>query len=173
MEQGTSRIQAIVTSLQNFSHINESESKPSSLNDCLDSTLLILNRQLTATNIQILKNYSNLPSIDCYPRLLNQVFHSLITNAIDAPATTITLTTKHQPDQITITIADNGPGIPPEIQAKIFDPFFTTKPIGKGTGLGLSIAYQIITQQHKGQLTVASHQGTVFTIVLPIKNPHD
>jgi signal transduction histidine kinase len=175
MQQGTSRIQAIVTSLQNFSHINESASKPSCLNDCLDSTLLILAHQFTTHNIQILKNYSDLPLIDCYPRLLNQVFHSLITNAIDAPATTLTITTQQEPDQITITIADNGPGIPPAIQAKIFDPFFTTKPIGKGTGLGLSIAYQIITQQHKGQLTLESQmgQGTAFTIALPIKNPHD
>jgi signal transduction histidine kinase len=173
MQQGTRRIQSIVTSLQDFSHINESDRKPSRLNDCLDSTLLILNHQLTTHNIQILKNYSDLPLIDCYPSLLNQVFHSLITNAIDAPATTIEITINHQPNQITITITDNGPGIPPAIQAKIFDPFFTTKPIGKGTGLGLSIAYQIITQQHKGQLTVESHQGTVFTIVLPIKNPHD
>jgi two-component system, NtrC family, sensor kinase len=121
----------------------------------------------------VIKQYGNLPEINCYPSLLNQVFHSLITNAIDALATSLTLTTSHHPDTITITIADNGPGIPPAIQAKIFDPFFTTKPIGKGTGLGLSIAYQIITQQHKGQLTVESHQGTVFTIVLPIKNPHD
>jgi signal transduction histidine kinase len=171
MQQGTSRIQAIVTSLQDFSHINESESKPSSLNDCLDSTLLILNHQLAHNNIQILKNHSDLPLIDCYPSLLNQVFHNLITNAIDAPASQITITTAHQPNQIVIAIADNGPGIPPDIQAKIFDPFFTTKAIGKGTGLGLSIAYQIITQQHKGQLTVESQQGqgTVFTLTLPIK----
>jgi signal transduction histidine kinase len=175
MQQGTQRIQAIVTSLQTFSHINESASKPSCLNDCLESTLLILNHPLTASNIQILKQYSDLPLIDCYPSLLNQVFHSLITNAIDASATTISLTTSHQPHQITVTIADNGPGIPPEIQAKVFDPFFTTKPIGKGKGLGLSIAYQIITQQHKGQLTLGSQmgQGTVLTIALPIKNPQD
>jgi signal transduction histidine kinase len=173
MQQGTSRIQAIVTSLQNFSHINESDSKFSNPNNELDSTLLILSHCLTTKNIQVIKQYGNLPEINCYPSLLNQVFHSLITNAIDARATSLTLTTSHHPDTITITIADNGPGIPPAIQAKIFDPFFTTKPIGKGTGLGLSIAYQIITQQHKGQLTVESHQGTVFTIVLPIKNPHD
>jgi signal transduction histidine kinase len=173
MQQGTSRIQAIVTSLQNFSHINESASKFSNPNNELDSTLLILSHCLTTKNIQVIKQYGNLPEINCYPSLLNQVFHSLITNAMDALATSLTLTTSHHPDAITITIADNGPGIPPEIQAKIFDPFFTTKPIGKGTGLGLSIAYQIITQQHKGQLTVDSHQGTAFTITLPIKNPHD
>jgi signal transduction histidine kinase len=175
MQQGTSRIQAIVTSLQNFSHINESDSKSSNPNNELDSTLLILSHCLTTKHIQVIKQYGNLPEINCYPSLLNQVFHSLITNAMDALATSITLTSTHHPGNITITIADNGPGIPPEIQAKIFDPFFTTKPVGKGTGLGLSIAYQIITQQHKGQLTVESqtNQGTVFTIVLPIKNPHD
>jgi signal transduction histidine kinase len=172
MQQGTSRIQAIVTSLQDFSYINESASKTINLNHGLESTLLILTHQLTSHNIQIVKKYSDLPSLQCYPSLLNQVFHSLITNAIDAQATSITLSTSYHCDQIIVTITDNGSGIPPEIQAKIFDPFFTTKPIGKGTGLGLSIAYQIITQQHRGQLTVASsHQGTVFTITLPIKNP--
>jgi signal transduction histidine kinase len=175
MQQGTSRIQAIVTSLQDFSHINESASKTINLNHGLESTLLILAHQLTRHNIQIIKQYSDLLPLHCYPSLLNQVFHSLITNAIDAQATSITLTTSDHCNQIIVTIADNGLGIPPDIQAKIFDPFFTTKPIGKGTGLGLSIAYQIITQQHKGQLTVASEtdQGTVFTLVLPIKNPHD
>jgi signal transduction histidine kinase len=173
MEQGTSRIQAIVASLQDFSHINESSSKSSDLNQGLDNTLLVLTHRLTTANIQITKNYSDLPLIDCYPSQLNQVFHSLITNAIDAIATEITLTTQHHAGQIMITIADNGSGIAPEIQAKIFDPFFTTKPIGQGTGLGLSIAYQIITQQHQGQLTVESqpHQGTIFSIILPINHP--
>jgi signal transduction histidine kinase len=175
MQQGTSRIQSIVTSLQDFSYINESASKTIDLNHGLESTLLILAHQLTRHNIQIDKQYSDLPPLHCYPSLLNQVFHSLITNAIDAQATSITLTTRYHTGQIIVTIADNGSGIPAAIQAKIFDPFFTTKPIGKGTGLGLSIAYQIITQQHKGQLTVASEtdQGTVFTLALPIKNPHD
>jgi signal transduction histidine kinase len=168
MEQGASRIKAIVSSLQDFAHINESGLKSSNLNNGLDNTLLILVHSLLSNNIQVIKHYDNLPDIKCYPSLLNQVFYSLINNAIEAQATTIQLTTTSQPDQITLTIADNGNGIPSDIQAKIFDPFFTTKPVGKGTGLGLAIAYQIITQQHQGQISVASqiHQGTTFTLTI-------
>jgi two-component system, NtrC family, sensor kinase len=189
MEMGTDRIREIVKSLRNFSRLDEDGMKTANLHDGIESTLLILQNKLKAKlerpEIQVVKNYGELPAVECYPGQLNQVFMNLIANAVDAldevnqtrsyqeikndPAK-ITITTEVVNDQIVIAIADNGPGIPEKIQSKLFDPFFTTKPVGKGTGLGLSISYQIVTERHGGtiQCCSAPGEGTQFRIMLPI-----
>ena len=109
---------------------------------------------------------------------------NILTNALDAleerdktrppdeiqqiPSTITIATEAPTPDCIVLTIADNGPGIPPNVQNRIFDPFFTTKPVGKGTGMGMSISYQIVTENHRGTLTCqSSPAGTTFTIEIP------
>ncbi|QIR37202.1 HAMP domain-containing protein [Tolypothrix sp. PCC 7910] len=190
MQIGAERICEIVLSLRNFSRLDEAEIKTVDLHQGLDNTLLILRHRLQATAgskaIEIIKDYGQLPLVECYAGQLNQVFMNLLSNAIDAveqshsgktwqeiesyPPRIQICTQLKNTNYVQVTITDNGIGIPEQVRSRIFDPFFTTKPIGKGTGLGLSISYQIITQKHKGKLecTSISGQGTKFCIEIPI-----
>jgi signal transduction histidine kinase len=183
MKVGAERIQKIVLSLRNFSRMDEAEMKVVDLHEGIDSTLLILQSRLRPTRkqiaIEVVKDYGELPLVECYAGQMNQVFMNLLVNAIDAlsdrrkqgDCPKILIQTRHIEDQVVaIEISDNGIGIPPEMQSRIFDPFFTTKPIGEGTGLGLSISYQIM-QKHQGVLACTSkpNQGTTFRIELPIQ----
>jgi two-component system, NtrC family, sensor kinase len=188
MHLGTERIKEIVLSLRNFSRLDEAEMKSVDIHEGIESTLLILRNRLSLSNsseIEIIKNYGDLPLIDCYAGQLNQVFMNLISNAIDAleeynekrsyeeirySPSQITITTEASADgNVFVHIADNGPGIPEAVQIRLFDPFFTTKPVGKGTGLGLSISYQIVVEKHQGNLTCLSEvgKGTTFRIEIP------
>lgn len=178
-KMGTDRIKNLVLSLRTFSRFDQAPVKAVNLHDGIESTLVILQHKLKG--IEIVKEYSALPPVECYASQMNQVFMNILANAtyavdsaleqnlIDEPK--IIIRTYLLPTEtIMIEIYDNGPGLRPEIQSKIFDPFFTTKPVGDGTGLGLSISYQIIVEQHHGQLTCRSipGQGTTFCIELPI-----
>jgi two-component system, NtrC family, sensor kinase len=182
MNMGTERIRDIVLSLRNFSRLDQSDVKPVDIHEGIDSTLLILGHRTKAqfqfTGVEIIKEYGNLPIVQCYPSQLNQVFMNLIVNAIDAleeleqKTNWIKISTECIADEtVVIRIADNGGGIPDHIIKKLFDPFFTTKAVGKGTGLGLSISYQIITERHGGRLRCESivGQGTEFIIEIPIQ----
>ncbi len=176
---GAERIREIVLSLRSFSRLDEADMKEVNIHEGLDSTLLILKSRLkTKSNgeITVIKNYGNLPEVECYPGQLNQVFMNLISNAIDALETdsitnpTIEISTYLKDEKrVIITISDNGVGIPQAIQSNIFNPFFTTKPVGKGTGLGLSISYQIIVYKHEGILEFSSvPERTEFYIEIPL-----
>ncbi|BAS55322.1 integral membrane sensor signal transduction histidine kinase [Leptolyngbya boryana NIES-2135] len=193
MRMGTDRIRQIVLSLRNFSRIDEADCKAVDLHEGIDSTLMILQHRLKARperpEIELIKDYSTLPVVECYAGQLNQVFMNILVNAIDAldefNAGRTFAEIQANPSQITIrtsvidskwvqiAISDNGTGIPEAIQCRIFDPFFTTKPIGKGTGMGMSISYQIITEKHGGKLTCFSTlgKGTEFVIQIPIHQP--
>jgi signal transduction histidine kinase len=178
------RLTQIVGSLRSFSHMDENKRKPADIHECIDSTLLILNNQLKR-GIQVVKNYGNLPLVNCYSGQLSQVFMNIFSNAIDAiwenknhsenwqPQIEITTAViePENPQFISIKIADNGIGIPPELQKQIFEIFFTTKPVGKGTGLGLAISNQIISEKHGGKLQMKSQPGvgTEFEIILPLE----
>ncbi|MGI0494192.1 response regulator [Alkalinema pantanalense CENA528] len=180
------RIYDISVALRNFARLDIENKQPINIHESLDGTLLILGHRLKAVaqkpRIQVVRNYGELPSIDCYPGQLNQVFMNLIANAIDAldeaidqgklSDPEIQVQTKVQEDQVMIRIADNGMGIPQEIQNKMFEPMFTTKPAGKGTGLGLSISRQIIEERHHGSLTINPERthGAEFVITLPIQD---
>lgn len=180
MEMGAERMRQLVLSLRNFSRVDEAEVKLVNLHEGIESTLLILNHQLKQ-RIEVVKQYGDLPLVECYPAQLNQVFMNILQNAIDAlqdagerPHKQIVIKTETvAANQIQVRIQDNGPGMPSEIKNKIFDPFFTTKAVGKGTGLGLSICFQIINK-HQGQMEVIAqpNQGTEFAIALPIQQPH-
>lgn len=177
MQFGTDRIQKIILSLRNFSRLDESEIKKVDIHDGIDNTILILMSRLKP-KIELLKQYGNLPLIECYPAQLNQVFLNIINNAIDELLANSTKLFKQiliqtnyiENDQIQVMIRDNGSGIHPEIKDKIFDPFFTTKPIGEGTGMGLAISYQII-EKHGGKIEVISEfgEGAEFVVTLPIE----
>jgi signal transduction histidine kinase len=179
---GAERIKEIVVSLRTFSRLDEAEFKSVNIHDGIDSTLLILQHRLKANGnrpeINIERNYGNLPAVECYPGQLNQVFMNILANAIDAlEADEISNPTIKICSEVidkawvSVHISDNGMGIPKELQTRIFDPFFTTKSVGQGTGLGLSISYQIIFAKHQGKLYCDSTPttGTKFTIELPIR----
>ncbi|MEL6384042.1 MAG: ATP-binding protein, partial [Cyanobacteria bacterium J06626_18] len=187
MKVGADRIQGIVSSLRTFCRVDEADMRTMDIHDGLESTLMILRNRLKAKpdapEIEVTRNYGDLPLVECYAGQLNQVFMNILSNAIDALEETyieqkaqgispnITIQTKlTQDNQVTIYIQDNGPGIDEATLAKLFIPFFTTKPLGKGTGMGLSISHQIVTEKHHGCLTCHSQigQGTVFRITIPL-----
>jgi two-component system, NtrC family, sensor kinase len=190
---GADRIKQIVLSLRNFSRMDEAELKAVNIHEGIDSTLVILEHRLKAQHnrpaIQVIKEYGNLPLVECSVGQLNQVFMNILSNAIDALEESLVISQKslvEDREQITnpqirictalddknnalIRITDNGLGIPENVQKRLFDPFFTTKAVGKGTGMGLSISYQIITEKHGGTLRCISSpgQGTEFAICIP------
>ncbi len=185
MRVGAERIREIVASLRTFSRMDESEMKAVDIHDGIESTLMILHNRLKSkphsTGIEVIRDYGDLPKVECYAGQLNQVFMNILSNAIDAlldqpdddQPSTITIQTRLHPadHQVTITIQDNGPGIPSQHLNRLFNPFFTTKEIGKGTGLGLSISYQIVTEKHGGTLQCESTvgTGTSFIISIPLQ----
>lgn len=195
MQVGANRIYEIVRSLRNFSHLDRSGKKPVDLHEGIDNTLLILQNRLKPQKnhspIETIKNYGNLPLVECYAGELNQVFMNIISNGIDAveeigceslevsgdeaqqkisPQIRIRTEVINE-NWVGIYIADNGIGMTESVKKRLFDPFFTTKPVGKGTGLGLSISYQIVVEKHGGHLKCFSepNRGTEFVIEIPVK----
>ncbi|NEQ39938.1 MAG: AAA family ATPase [Okeania sp. SIO3I5] len=186
LKVGSERIKNIVESLRNFSRLDESDMKPVNIHAGIDSTLLILqnrlNPQRKKSEIKVVKNYGDLPLVNCYASQLNQVFMNILSNGIYALEDNRKNDSEfHQEPKIIISteitnykmikikIANNGPSISQENQQKIFDPFFTTKPVGTGTGLGLSISYSIVVEKHQGKLSCNSEpgQGVEFAIEIP------
>lgn len=182
MSIGSDRISQIVLSLRNFSRLDESEIKTVDLHSGIESTLLLLRHRLLAVEnqveIEVVKEYGQIPNVTCYPSHLNQVFLNILNNAIDAMRDETEMLQKPQifirtevmnNSQIQITFANTGNNIPANIQERIFEPFFTTKAIGRGAGLGLFVSYTII-KKHGGTLTVKSQpdQVTEFAIKIPI-----
>jgi PAS domain S-box-containing protein len=186
MEVGAQRIREIVVSLRTFSRMDEAEMKAVNIHEGIDSTLMILEHRIKAKPntcaIQVIKDYGNLPLVECYAGQLNQVFMNILANAIESIEESMMQqnTTKNpqihirthliNTNQVAIHIIDNGMGITDAVKQRLFDPFFTTKPIGKGTGMGLSISYQIITQRHGGSLECISQpgEGAEFVITIPL-----
>ncbi|GAA6620501.1 response regulator [Scytonema sp. NUACC26] len=185
----TTRIKDISESLRNFSRNDTEVMVTFNLHDGLESTLLILKHRLQAYNkypkIDVVKDYGDLPKINCFPGQLNQVFMNLLANAIDAlrehtqeqgltntknPQIWIQTTISEERLYAVVRIKDNGIGISKEIQQKLFEYAFTTKPVGKGTGLGLAIAHQIIVERHRGSIEVNSTlgEGAEFIIKIPL-----
>ena len=183
----TDHIRQIVLALRNFSLPDEATKKRANLNEIIDNILLLLTHRLEQ-KILVVKEYSNLPSIMCYPGQLSQVFVNILSNAIDAVNSieksdqTIIIKTNIVESStgrfIAVSIAHNGSRIPPEVQQRIFDPFYQTKSLKNFTGLGLSVCYKIIVELHGGRLTVQSPVqsqiesqtggGAEFMVKLPI-----
>jgi len=175
IHEGASRTAEIVKSLRIFSRLDEDDIKQANLNEGLDSTLIIVNNMLN--KIHVVKEYEDLPLVNCYPGKLNQVFLNVISNAIFAieekfkeeEGGELKIITKLDHNQVIISISDNGTGMTAETKRKMFDPFYTTKDVGQGTGLGMSIAFNTI-QKHDGNIQVETElgAGTTFNIILPI-----
>ncbi|AFZ24300.1 putative ATPase [Cylindrospermum stagnale PCC 7417] len=190
MKVGTRRIREIVLTLRNFSRLDEAEMKPVNIHEGIDSTLLILQSRLQAKPghpaIEIIKDYGDLPLVECYAGQLNQVFMNILINGIDAldkfnqertaaisnnPSKIIISTQVVNSDWVAISIKDNGIGMSADIKHRLFDPFFTTKPVGGGTGLGLSISYQIVVDKHHGKIECFSEpgKGAEFVVEIPFR----
>ena len=191
MQVGADRIREIVRSLRIFSRKDDSQMSKVNLHEGIEGTLLILQSRLKARGnypeIVVIKDYGNLPLVECYAGKVNQVFMNLIGNAIDAieeynegrsiaevkaNRSKIKIRTEVQNSNAVIRISDNGPGMPEEVSQQLFQAFFTTKPADKGTGLGLSISYKVV-QEHGGKISCVSApgQGAEFIIEIPIEQP--
>jgi signal transduction histidine kinase len=186
MMMGANRIRELILSLRTFSRLDEAEMKPVDLHAGIESTLLILQHWLQPEDkslaIEVVKEYGDLPLVECYAAQMNQVFMNIVSNAIDALEKLASTGEIENPkiwirtaviedNFIQIRIADNGCGVPEGMESRIFEPFFTTKQPGQGTGLGLSISYQIIVEKHGGQIRCVSQpgKGCEMWIEIPMK----
>jgi signal transduction histidine kinase len=171
--EGTARVKKIVEDLRTFSRLDQAELQDVDVHEGIDRTLSLIEPRLK-DGIEVVRDYGPLPRIRCYAGQLNQVFMNLLINACDALGRQGTITVRTRPSELGVRLefADDGPGIPPEIQRRIFDPFFTTKPVGKGTGLGLSISHGIV-ERHGGRIWVepSPGRGTTFVVELPLDAP--
>lgn len=172
-EDGIDRVKRIISALKDFSHIEEEEFRPADLHRGLDTTLNVVNNELKY-KAEVVKEYADLPEVECIASQINQVAMNLLVNAAHAIEKfgRITLRTGLEQDEVWLEVEDTGKGIEPKVLNRIFEPFFTTKPVGKGTGLGLALSYTIV-QKHNGRIEVKSEvgTGTRFRVYLPIKQP--
>ncbi len=188
MQVGAENLRELVLSLKDFSRMDSRDMTPVSIHEGLDNILLILQHRLKGAggkgSIEVVKEYGELPLVECYPNQVNQVFMNVVSNAIEAleemqgkgegaQSTTPTIAIRTEmlnSDYVAVRISDNGPGMTDEVRHQLFAPFFTTKGAGKGTGLGLSISFQIVVQKHRGLMWCVSEpgEGTEFWIKLPI-----
>ncbi len=174
VHMGAERISEIVKAVKAYAYLDQAAIQEVDIHAGLENTLIILRHKLKQ-GVTVVRDFaSDLPRVEAYASELNQVWTNLIDNAVDAlqGAGQVTLRTYCHDNHVIVEVADNGPGIPPEIQTRIFDPFFTTKPPGSGTGLGLHIVYNSVVDKHGGQITLTSHPGaTTFQVTLPIQLP--
>ena len=171
--QGLERVKQIVQDLRDFSHIDSGDWQLADLHKGLDSTLNVIWNEIKF-KAEVVKDYGDLPMVECLGSQLNQVFMNLIVNAAHAieKQGTIWLETGCENDRVFVRVRDNGAGIAPQHISRLFEPFYTTKPVGQGTGLGLSVSYSIV-DKHNGRLEVESEvgKGTAFTVWLPLHQP--
>jgi signal transduction histidine kinase len=174
---GIEQISEIVTSLKNFSRLDRAKVSEFSVQEGLESTLVLARNLLKKNRVEVRREFGEVPRIHGSPAQINQVFLNLITNAVHAipegraERGVITLRTLMEGrDMLRVEIQDNGVGIPDDVLPRIFDPFFTTKAVGQGTGMGLSISSKIV-QEHGGMILVDSvpGTGTVFAVLLPVR----
>ena len=174
-QEGLARVKQIVQDLKEFSHVDDAEWQLFDLHHGLDSTLNIVNNEIKY-KAEVIKEYGDLPAIECQASQLNQVFMNLLVNAAHAidDNGVITIRTGTKDEWVWVEIEDTGHGISQENQHKLFEPFFTTKPVGQGTGLGLSLSYGIV-QAHGGRIDVESTvgKGTRFRVWLPVRQAEE
>ncbi len=174
IEDATGRISTLVGAAKQYSQLDRAPYQVLDVHELLDSTLVMLSGKI-ARGVEVVKDYDrSVPDVPVYAAELNQVWTNIIDNALQAMAGTGTLTlrTTRVDDDLQVEIANTGPQIPEDVQARMFEPFFTTKPVGEGTGLGLDISWRIVVDRHHGDLSVVSEPGqTTFVIRLPLRGP--
>lgn len=166
-------ISGLVGAVKEYTHLDRAPIADVDVHGSLENTLLILKHRLKDGGVEVVRRYgADLPQVEAYASELNQVWTNLIDNAVDAMggAGVLTLTTSADDSQLTVEIADNGPGIPEAEKPHLFEPFHSTKGVGEGTGLGLYITKEIVTQRHGGNLSFTSTPGsTTFRVTLPLR----
>lgn len=171
-EDGLGRVTKIVRDLKDFSHVDEAQYQATDLNAGMESTLNVVWNELKY-KAEVIREYGDIPLVECVAAQINQVFMNLLVNAAQAipERGTITVRSGRDGDQVWMEVQDTGKGMPSEVQKRIFEPFYTTKPVGKGTGLGLSLSYDIIVKRHGGQIVVNSEpgKGSTFRVTLPVR----
>jgi signal transduction histidine kinase len=170
VRESTRRISELVAAVRSYSQLDRASLQRVEVTEGLDSTLVMLGHKLR-DGVTVVRDYgAGVPQIEAYPGELNRVWTNLIDNAVDAMEGTGTLrvATRADGDGLVVEIADTGPGMPPEVEARAFEAFYTTKDVGKGTGLGLDIARRIVEDRHGGTITIHSRPGaTVLRVRLP------
>lgn len=166
---GAERIRDVVQNLRTFSRLDEADFKKVDIHEGLDATIRLLSRYYTSGQVELHRDYAELPLVDCYAGQLNQVWMNLLTNAAHAVGDGghVRVATRREGQAVVVSISDTGGGIAPEHLKKIFDPFFTTKPVGDGTGLGLSVTHSIV-ERHGGAIEVESRPGAGTTLIVTI-----
>ncbi len=166
----TERAAKVVFALKTYAHYDQSGEKVQvNITEGIETVLTLYHNQLKH-GVKVIRNYSEVSPILCYPDELNQVWVNLIHNALQAMdyKGSLRIDVTRQEPFVLVSITDSGEGIPPEIIPKIFEPFFTTKPAGEGSGLGLNIVKRIM-EKHQGKISVESRTGeTRFTVSLPV-----
>jgi len=174
IENSAERISELVTSIKEYSYMDQAPQQEIDLHEGLESTLKMLAFKLRKGNVEVVREFDRgLPRVCAYGSELNQVWTNLIDNAVDAMKGNghgkLVLRTSRCRDEALIEIIDDGPGIPEDVQKHIFEPFYTTKGVGEGTGLGLDIARRVVKARHKGEIRFESKPGeTSFEVRLPI-----
>ncbi len=172
LEQSTARISDLIKAIKEYSYMDQAPLQEVDIKNSLETTLTIMHHKLKRGIVVSREFAPDLPKVMAYGSELNQVWTNLIDNAADAMKEKGKLTVRavRENDYVLVEIADDGPGIPPEVQSRIFEPFFTTKGVGEGTGLGLDVVHRIV-QKNRGLVTLKSFPGdTRFHVRLPIHN---
>lgn len=163
------RMVKLVDSLRTFGRPDRADVDRTDLHEGIEGTLAVLGHEIH--DVEIVREFDDIPQVECYPDRINQVFMNLMLNALQAmgESGTLTIRTRSNEDQVSVAISDTGSGIPPETLERVFDPGFTNKGERVGMGLGLAITRQIV-DQHGGQITVDTvlGEGTTFTVHLPL-----
>jgi PAS domain S-box-containing protein len=171
--RSTRSISDLVNVVKSYSYMDQAPLQYVDVHAGIEDTITILGHKLKR-GIEVVRHYDrDLPQVQVQASELNQVWTNLIDNAIGAMGEkgTITIRTYREGDHLTVEIADEGPGIPEEIQPRIFDPFFTTKDVGEGMGLGLDVVRRIVTARCGGQIDFSSRPGaTVFRVHIPVES---
>jgi signal transduction histidine kinase len=172
LEVSIERISNLVEAVKQYSYMDQAPLQEIDVHDGLEDTLTVLSHKLKSSEIVLIREYDkSLPPVSAYGSELNQVWTNLIDNDIDAVGGSghIWIRTSQEPGRLLVEIADDGPGVPEEVQPRVFEPFFTTKDVGEGTGLGLDIARRIVAGNHKGDIRLLSKPcDTRFQVRLPM-----
>ena len=173
MKESTRRISELVAAIKSYSQMDRASAQQVDVTDGIESALVMVGHKLRGDGVTVVREYAaDMPRIGAYPGELNQVWASLIDNALDAMAGAgvLRLATRAEPDGVLIEVGDTGPGMPPEVAARAFDPFYTTKETAQSTGLGLDIARRTVVERHGGSITIESQPGdTVLRVRLPLR----
>jgi signal transduction histidine kinase len=173
MKESTRRISELVAAIKSYSQMDRASAQQVDVTDGIESALVMVGHKMRGDGVTVVREYAaDVPHIGAYPGELNQVWASLIDNALDAMAGAgvLRLATRAEPDGVLIEVGDTGPGMPPEVAARAFDPFYTTKDAAQSTGLGLDIARRTVVERHGGSITIESQPGdTVLRVRLPLR----